>query len=148
MRSNNLVTSFSFDLPNKDREQQQTPSAETSIQQTTQQPRLPMELGTDLDTSTPVNKASSKDVKIARTSASCSKKFPPKRSNLTTMNKFRRVETNDGEEYFVFNRHAESKNINKPSLVTKNPSRNISMSGGFPHAPPYSPRTYSTLSMG
>nr|CAH8820338.1 unnamed protein product [Trichobilharzia regenti]CAH8820637.1 unnamed protein product [Trichobilharzia regenti]CAH8837774.1 unnamed protein product [Trichobilharzia regenti]CAH8839246.1 unnamed protein product [Trichobilharzia regenti]CAH8853654.1 unnamed protein product [Trichobilharzia regenti] len=139
MRSNNLVTSSSssFDLPNKDRAQQQTPSAETSIQQTTQQPHLPMELGTDLDTSTPVNKASSKDVKMTRTSASCSKKFPPKRSNLTTMNKFRRVETNDGEEYFVFNKPAESKNANKPSLVTKNSSRNISTSGGVPHAPPY-----------
>ncbi|VDQ10243.1 unnamed protein product [Trichobilharzia regenti] len=55
MRSNNLVTSSSFDLPNKDRAQQQTPSAETSIQRTTQQPQLPMELGTDLDTNTPVN---------------------------------------------------------------------------------------------
>nr|CAH8828169.1 unnamed protein product [Trichobilharzia regenti] len=55
MRSNNLVTSTILDLPKKDRAQQQTPSAENSIQQTTQQTRLSMELGTDLDTSTPVN---------------------------------------------------------------------------------------------
>ncbi|VDP96562.1 unnamed protein product [Trichobilharzia regenti] len=76
MRSNNLVTSYSLDLPKKDRAQQQLPNADSGIQQTTQQPRFPMELGTDLNTSTPVNKASSKHVKIARTSASCSKKLP------------------------------------------------------------------------
>ncbi|CAH8869343.1 unnamed protein product [Trichobilharzia szidati] len=137
MRSNNLVTSSSVELPKNVRAQQQSPNADISIQQTTQQPRMAMELGTDLDTSTPVNNVSPKDVKIGRTVASRSKKFLPKRGDLTTMNKFRRVETNDGEEYFVFNKLAESKTVKKPSPLTKSSSRNTSISGGFQYAPPY-----------
>ncbi|CAH8824863.1 unnamed protein product [Trichobilharzia szidati] len=98
---------------------------------------MAMELGTDLDTGTPVNNVSPKDVKIARTAASYSKKLLPKRGNVTTMNKFRRVKTNDGEEYFVFNKLAESKTVKKPSPLTKSSSRNKSISGGFQYAPPY-----------
>ena len=134
MRSGNLVTSPGTNSSKVESVPKQLASVDSNIEQTAQPSCLPVQLDVDLDISIPISKSAPKNSKIASTVGCSNKKVLYERSKHTTTYKLRRVESNSGKEYFIFNEHTEKRRANIPTPNAGEITTNTYMGGAFQKA--------------